>query len=114
MLCSAKGYKTHILLPSDSSAEKVELLTKLGAIVERVKPASIVDKGQFVNLARRRAEGVRGAWFADQFENEENWRGHARGTGPEIYRQCGGRLDAFVSGAGTILLSCCRSSLYCP
>lgn len=79
--------------------EKVELLRKLGAIVERVKPASIVDKGQFVNLARRRAE-ERGGMFADQFENEENWKCHARTTGPEIYRQCGGKLDAFVSGSG--------------
>jgi cysteine synthase A len=104
MIASAKGYKTHILLPSDSAVEKVELLTKLGAVVERVKPASIVDKGQFVNLARRRAETAEGGGgvFADQFENEENWKCHARTTGPEIYRQCGGKLDAFVSGAGTM------------
>jgi cysteine synthase A len=99
MIASAKGYKSHILLPEDSAMEKVELLRKLGAIVERVKPASIVDKGQFVNLARRRAE-ERGGMFADQFENEENWKCHARTTGPEIYRQCGGKLDAFVSGSG--------------
>ena len=102
MLASAKGYKSHILLPDDVGMEKVELLGKLGATVERVKPASIVDKGQFVNLARRRAQvegGGRGI-FADQFENEENWKCHYNTTGPEIYRQCAGKLDAFVSGAG--------------
>jgi cysteine synthase len=102
MLASAKGYKSHILLPDDVGLEKVELLGKLGATVERVKPASIVDKGQFVNLARRRAQvegGGRGI-FADQFENEENWKCHYNTTGPEIYRQCAGKLDAFVSGAG--------------
>jgi cysteine synthase len=102
MLASAKGYKSHILLPDDVGIEKVELLGKLGATVERVKPASIVDKGQFVNLARRRAQvegGGRGI-FADQFENEENWKCHYNTTGPEIYRQCAGKLDAFVSGAG--------------
>ena len=40
-------------------------------------------------------------FFADQFENESNWQAHYNGTGPEILRQSGGRLDAFVSGAGT-------------
>ncbi|OCF39852.1 cysteine synthase A [Kwoniella heveanensis CBS 569] len=40
-------------------------------------------------------------FFADQFENESNFQAHYRGTGPEILRQTSGRLDAFVSGAGT-------------
>lgn len=40
-------------------------------------------------------------YFADQFENEANWQAHYDGTGPEIFRQCGGSLDAFVAGAGT-------------
>ena len=101
MLASSKGLKTHILLPEDSAVEKVELMRTLGAEVERVRPASIVDKGQFVNMARRRAEeSAEMAVFADQFENDENWRCHARTTGPEIYRQCAGRLDAFVCGVG--------------
>jgi cysteine synthase A len=107
MLCCALGYKSHILVPEDVGLEKVELLAKLGAIVERVKPASIVDKSQFVNLARRRAEDA-GGFFSDQFENEENYKCHATNTGPEIYRQCGGRLDAFVSGAGTTLFLVCN------
>ena len=77
MLAHAKGYKSHILLPSDVAMEKVELLEKLGATVERVKPASIVDKEQFVNLARRRAEERGRGLFADQFENEVNWKCHA-------------------------------------
>lgn len=40
-------------------------------------------------------------FFADQFENEANWRAHYKGTGPELYAQCNGSLDAFVTGAGT-------------
>jgi cysteine synthase len=100
MLASSKGYKSHILLPEDSAMEKVELLRILGAKVERVKPASIVDKSQFVNLARRRAEESSQGYFADQFENEQNWKCHSTTTGPEIFRQCAGKLDVFVSGAG--------------
>jgi cysteine synthase A len=94
-------------MPSDVAIEKSDLLLKLGAEVERVKPAPIVDQGQFVNVAARRArehtEGGkpgRGV-FADQFENEANWRAHFEGTGPEIFEQCGGKLDVFVAGAGT-------------
>lgn len=98
----------HSCMPNDQSLEKSDLLEKLGAEVERVSPAPIVDQNQFVNLARSNAvrrtndptKPGRG-YFADQFENEANWRAHYEGTGPEIYRQTGGRLDAFVAGAGT-------------
>ena len=95
-------------MPSDVATEKSELLLKLGAIVERVQPASIIDPDHFVNRARSLAAGhtadpiIPGrGYFADQFENEANWMAHFEGTGPEIYRQCGGYLDAFVAGAGT-------------
>ncbi|KAF2132648.1 PALP-domain-containing protein [Dothidotthia symphoricarpi CBS 119687] len=107
-ICRARGYKAHICMPNDMAIEKSDLLLKLGAEVERVRPAPIVDQNQFVNLARTRAaehtansdKPGRGL-FADQFETEANWRAHFTGTGPEIYEQTGGSLDAFVSGAGT-------------
>jgi len=95
-------------MPDDMAVEKSDLLLKLGAEVERVRPAPIVDQRQFVNLARTRAmEHTESAdkpgrgLFADQFETEANWRAHFTGTGPEIFEQSGGLLDAFVSGAGT-------------
>lgn len=43
----------------------------------------------------------KGGFFADQFENLANFRSHYEGTGPEIWEQTGGRLDAFVAAAGT-------------
>lgn len=110
-------------LPSDQAIEKSNLLLKLGAIVDRVPPAPIVEKDNFVNRARALAKThtassgleptseddlptdesmTRGrGFFADQFENEANWRAHYDGTGPELYAQCDGRIDAFVAGAGT-------------
>lgn len=95
-------------MPDDQSIEKSDILLKLGATVERVRPASIVDQNQFVNTARRRAQEHsedptrpgRG-FFADQFENTANYIAHQNTTGPEIYHQTGGHLDAFVAGAGT-------------
>jgi len=95
-------------MPNDVATEKSTLLTNLGATVERVLPASIIDQDQFVNVARRRAEEHTSSsnqkgqgFFADQFENTANYLANQSTTGPEIYAQCGGRLDAFVSGAGT-------------
>ncbi|EAW15202.1 putative cysteine synthase [Aspergillus clavatus NRRL 1] len=106
-LARAKGYLAHICMPSDQAIEKSNLLLKLGAIVDRVPPAPIVEKDNFVNRARALADAQtlspdsgRG-FFADQFENEANWRAHFNGTGPEIYAQCNGKLDAFIAGAGT-------------
>lgn len=107
-LCRARGYLAHICMPSDQAHEKSDLLLKLGAVVDRVTPAPIVDQEHFVNRARNLAiqhtddpnRKGRG-FFANQFENEANWRAHYEGTGPEILKQCSGKVDAFVAGAGT-------------
>lgn len=95
-------------MPSDQATEKSDFLLKLGAVVERVPPAPIVDPMHFVNRARNLAAAHTAdparpgrGYFADQFENQANWQAHYDGTGPEIFRQCGGKLDAFVAGAGT-------------
>ncbi|KAJ5675103.1 Cysteine synthase 2 [Penicillium maclennaniae] len=127
-LARAKGYLAHICLPSDQAIEKSNLLLKLGAIVDRVPPAPIVEKDNFVNRARALAQahtassksvnltaeegdqpeqetldrmGRGRGFFADQFENEANWRAHYQGTGPELFAQCEGKMDAFIAGAGT-------------
>ena len=85
-----------------------------------MRPVSIVDKNHYVNLARQRASEFSTSTpatvprldtipppppaqghFADQFENLANLSAHENGTGPEIYRQTAGRIDAFISGSGT-------------
>ncbi|SCU92630.1 LAFA_0F11848g1_1 [Lachancea sp. 'fantastica'] len=107
-ICNALGYKAHISLPDDTSAEKLSLLESLGAHINKVRPAGIVDPEQYVNAAQKACDDlnnsqqteVRGV-FADQFENDANWRVHYNGTGPEIYRQLNGRIDVFVAGCGT-------------
>ncbi|KAJ2656557.1 Cysteine synthase 2 [Coemansia sp. RSA 1200] len=120
MVARAKGYACHIVMPSDQAIEKSELLERHGARVERVPPCSIVDTNNFVNVARRRAEEFgqndatdgqvvgssssrrrRRGFFVDQFENPLNFETHFFTTGPELLRQTGGTIDAFVHGAGT-------------
>lgn len=93
-------------MPTDTSPEKASLLLKLGAIVDLVPPAPIIDPAHFVNRARSLAaqhtlDGEAGkrrgrGFFADQFETEANWRCHYEGTGREIWEGTGGRVDAFV------------------
>jgi len=95
-------------MPNDQSTEKSDLLHHLGAEVERVTPAPITSTQHYVNLARTRAKehtasqvDVSKGFFADQFESKANFRAHFMTTGPEIYSQTGGQIDAFVAGAGT-------------
>ncbi|KAF7315848.1 PALP-domain-containing protein [Mycena indigotica] len=121
MVARAKGYDATIITPDDMAKEKLHALLTLGADVEQVRPASIVDKKQLrTNIARQRAlqfapsisnddqsesviveSGPRHGFFADQFENKSNYDAHFTGTGPEIWRQTNGDVRAFVSGAGT-------------
>ncbi|KAI0126637.1 tryptophan synthase beta subunit-like PLP-dependent enzyme [Xylariales sp. AK1849] len=107
-LARAKGYKAHICMPNDQSLEKADLLHHLGATVERVPVAPITSPDHFVNLARRRAKEHTESedtsscgFFADQFESHANYQAHLKTTGPEIFYQTGGNVDAFVAGAGT-------------
>ncbi|KAF8532519.1 PALP-domain-containing protein [Gautieria morchelliformis] len=55
MIARARGYNTTIIMPDDVADEKARALEALGAKIEKVRPASIIDKKQFVNLARQRA-----------------------------------------------------------
>ncbi|CAK5265405.1 unnamed protein product [Mycena citricolor] len=123
MVGRARGYDVTIVVPDDMATDKLHALRSLGADVEQVRPASIVDKKQYVNIAKRRAqefsaaassestssdhplldpmEATRRGFFADQFENRSNYDAHFSGTGPELWRQTNGNVQAFVSGAGT-------------
>ena len=99
-MARALGLHALIVIPNDQAREKISLLQRLGAAVELVKPASIVNPGHNVNVARRRAREIPNAFFADQFENEANVRAHLQ-TGQEIWSQTKGEIDAFVMSAGT-------------
>lgn len=56
------------------------------------------DAGELETLF---SSDCKGGFFADQFENLANFRAHYEGTGPEIWEQTGGKLDAFIAAAGT-------------
>ncbi|CAI5745533.1 unnamed protein product [Peronospora destructor] len=101
LMARARGYKCLIVMPDDQAKEKSQLLAKLGAEVVLVKPASIANAKHYVNEAKRLARSIKGGYFADQFENTANFDSHYTTTGPEIWRQTSGTVDAFVMAAGT-------------
>jgi cysteine synthase A len=100
-LCNARGYRSLIVIPETQSAEKIGLLRSLGAEVRTVPAVPYADPNNYVKLSGRLAEEIPGALWANQFDNLANRRAHYATTGPEIWEQCEGRLDAWVAATGT-------------
>ncbi|MDE2571144.1 MAG: cysteine synthase A [bacterium] len=101
LVANERGYRCTIVIPDDQSMEKIELLRTIGADVRVVPAVAFTDPENYYHVARRIAEQTPGAVWADQFENPANRRAHEQTTGPEIWEQCEGRLDAFITSAGT-------------
>ena len=99
-LCNAMSLKLHVVMPDDQAEEKRILLERLGVTVTVVPCCGISNKDHYVNTARRMAKEERGI-FLDQFENLANFHAHLKETGPEIWNQTNGTVDAFVMSAGT-------------
>jgi cystathionine beta-synthase len=97
-----KGCKLKLVIPDKMSQEKIFHLKALGADV--VMTRSDVEKGHpdyYQDKARALADTTPGAFYVNQFENPANPAAHEAGTGPEIWRQMEGRLDAVVCGVGS-------------
>jgi cysteine synthase A len=101
LVANERGYQSIIVVPDDQSREKIELLRAYGADVRVVPAVPFTDPENYYHVARRTAEKMPGAFWANQFENAANRRAHETTTGPEIWEQCAGRIDAFVASAGT-------------
>ncbi len=100
LVANARGYRAVIVMPETQSREKIEFLRMIGADLRLVPAKPYRDPGNYVHVSRRLAEEM-GAFWADQFDNLANREGHRAGTGPEIWEQTGGRIDAFTCACGT-------------
>ena len=103
---NVRGYRTIIVIPETQSQEKKDMLRLCGAEVREVPAVPYKDPNNYVKLSGRLAEELaqsepNGAIWANQFDNVANRRGHYETTGPEIWRQTDGRVDAFVCAVGT-------------
>jgi cystathionine beta-synthase len=101
LVAARKGYRLLLVIPDKMSQEKIFHLRALGADVRLTR--SDVGKGHpdyYQDMAARLAREL-GGFFVNQFANPANPLAHERGTGPEIWRQMEGKLDAVVCGVGS-------------
>jgi cysteine synthase A len=100
-ICKARGYKCLIFIPNTQSKEKMDALRLLGAEVRPVPAVPLADPNHYVALSGRTARDMDNAIWANQFDNLANRQAHYETTGPEIWEQTDGKVDAFVAAAGT-------------
>lgn len=103
---NARGYKTVIVIPQTQSQEKKDTIKSCGAELIEVPAVPYRDPNNYVKWAGRLAEEMaakepNGAIWANQFDNVANRDGHYRTTGPEIWQQTEGKVDAFTCAVGT-------------
>lgn len=100
LVAAARGYSLVCVMPEKMSVDKRVALATLGVEVIVTPNAAPSHPDNFKNVARRLAR-EHGWFLTDQFNNPANVRVHAETTGLEILEQTGGRVGAFVAGAGT-------------
>jgi cysteine synthase B len=99
-LGAARGYKVTLTLPANASRERITTLKALG--VDLV----LTDRFDGTDGAQREARSIYAAqpdryFYADQYNNQANWRAHYHTTGPEVWTQTNGHITHFVAGLGT-------------
>ena len=99
MLCAARGYRAIIVVPETASIERIKLMRAYGAQVV-LTPGSAGMRGA-VERAEALARENENAFIPSQFANPENANAHYLTTGPEIWAQTEGHVDALVAGVGT-------------
>ena len=106
-VCRSRGYKLVIYMPNTQSQGKVDLLRLLGAEVYPVPAVPFENPENYNHQAKRHAERVAqedtegGAVWTNQFDNTANRQAHIETTGPEIWAQTEGKVDAFTCATGT-------------
>jgi len=100
-VCRSKGYKLVIYMPNTQSQGKIDLLRLLGAEVYPVPAVAYDNPENYNHQAKRHAENLENAVWTNQFDNTANRRGHIETTGPEIWAQTEGKIDAFTCATGT-------------
>ena len=100
LAANAMGWRSVIVVPETQSREKLDYLKMIGADLRAIPAKPFSDPGNYVHVSKRLAEEM-GAVWANQFDNLANAQAHEETTGPEIWQQTGGQVDAFTCACGT-------------
>ena len=102
LVAQAKGYSCVFVCPDKVSEDKRNVLKAYGAEVV-VCPTAVAPEhpSSYYSVSDRLVREIEGAWKPDQYSNPHNPRSHYEETGPEVWRQTGGRITHFVTGMGT-------------
>src|SRR5258708_24751294 len=106
LVAGDRGYRTLIVIPDTQSQEKKDMLRLCGADLVEVPAVPYSNPNNYQHIGRRLADQLRktepkGVLFADQWNNLDNRLAHYVSTGPEIWRDTGGRIDGFICSIGT-------------
>jgi cystathionine beta-synthase len=102
MVAAVKGLRCVVTIPDKMSREKISRMRAFGTEVV-IAPTAVDadDPRSYYSLARQLANEIPNAIYPDQYNNPLNALAHYESTGPEIWEQTGGAIDAFVCGIGT-------------
>lgn len=97
-----KGYRMVCVMADKQSKEKIDILRAVGSEVV-VCPTDVApdDPNSYYSTSKRLAEETPNSWYVNQYDNLSNTKAHYQTTGPEIWRQTGGKVTHFVVGVGT-------------
>jgi cysteine synthase len=106
VVANARGYRTLIVIPETQSQEKKDMLRLCGAELIEAPALPFSNPNNYQHVGRRLADQLRksepnGVLFADQWNNLDNAKAHYESTGPEIWEQTGGKVDAFICAVGS-------------
>jgi cysteine synthase len=100
-VCNARGYRCVIVMPDNQAEEKYRIIESLGAELRKVPAVPYSNPNQYQKVAGRLADELPNAVWANQFDNVANRAAHFESTGPEIWAESGGKIDAFCAATGT-------------
>ena len=98
-VATARGYRSIIVMPDSMSVERCKLMRAYGA--ELILTDGALGMKGAIDKARELSQTLKNAYLPDQFQNPSNSASHRYTTGPELYEDTDGEIDAFVAGVGT-------------
>ena len=101
MVGQALGHKVIVVMPKGMAIEKHKILKLYGAEVVETEAVAYSDERHFFKVGKKIGQSSPDYWWANQFDNPDNYLSHYQSTAPEMYEQMDGRIDAVVVAAGS-------------